>query len=96
MADEKAVELVAAGTVFGDFVGLGLTYNFTSATGTFTADAFSGGGQVNYVQIMYAEPGNPNNWYVWFSTQQLGVALVPGYYPNAERVPFETAGHPGL
>jgi hypothetical protein len=80
----------------GDHVGNGLTYNFTSATGTFTADTFTGSGQVNYVQILYVEPGNPDPWYIWFSTQQLGVALVPGYYPNAHRTPFEAAGQPGL
>jgi len=80
----------------GDFIGQGLTYNYTSATGTFTANTFTGGGQVNYVQISYIEPGYTHWWYVWFSTQQLGVALVPGYYPNAQRSPFEAAGHPGL
>jgi hypothetical protein len=31
-----------------------------------------------------------------FSSRKLGSPLAAGYYPNVERFPFETAGHPGL
>jgi hypothetical protein len=37
-----------------------------------------------------------NSWTAWFSTSQLGVPLVAGDYPDAQRAAFAQAGHPGL
>jgi len=31
-----------------------------------------------------------------FGTNQLGIPLQPGFYPNAQREPFAQPGHPGL
>ena len=31
-----------------------------------------------------------------FGTNQLGIPLQPGFYPNAEREAFASPGHPGL
>ena len=35
-------------------------------------------------------------WLLDFSTEKLGVPLAVGPHPDAERYPFEDAGHPGL
>jgi hypothetical protein len=33
---------------------------------------------------------------LFFGTDQLGIRMQPGFYPNAERADFATPGHPGL
>jgi hypothetical protein len=81
----------------GDFVGQGQNYNYTSATGTFTAEfiVLDNIG-IDYLVVRYRDPGFLHVWDLFFTSRYLGTALVPGTYPNAERAPFETAGHPGL
>lgn len=49
------------------------------------------------VTFAYAWDGVGASWWTfYFSTEELGGSLVPGVYPNTERFPFETAGHPGM
>jgi hypothetical protein len=79
----------------GDYVGQGQSYNFTSATGTFTAQATIDNAVVDHVNVIYTS-GPLYAWYLHFSSRKLGTALTPGVYLNAQDYLAETAGHPGL
>jgi len=82
----------------GDYIGGGQTYAYDFSNSVFTAQAYdySGDGQADYVTISFHALDWSHWWYLSFSTNQLGLPLVPGYYPNAERAPFASPGHPGL
>jgi VCBS repeat-containing protein len=75
----------------GDYIGGGQSYNYTTATGTFTGYGNSQSG----VEISYIEPGYTNWWYLNFATPYNQV-LRPGTYLSATRYPFEDLGVPGL
>ncbi len=72
----------------------------TSYTGgTFVVLGFDNtqDGLVDALQVSYSDPAPLTPfWSLGFSTDQLGVNLMPGFYGNAVLYPFETAGHPGL
>jgi VCBS repeat-containing protein len=76
----------------GDYIGQGQTLSYTPAGGTFTASRnYDNGVSVNYQSATdlgtywftdFAAPGN--------------ATLVPGYYGNAARFPFQGGNQPGL
>jgi uncharacterized delta-60 repeat protein len=72
----------------GDYIGQGRTYAFTPSTGTFALQ-----GNANYLTVYYGGGSE------YFSLTFAGIGsapLTPGYYPNAERASFRSAGHPGM
>ena len=73
----------------GDWIGQGLTYNFTPATGTFTVSR----NYDNGVTIRYTAPGQ--DWWLDFAAPNEGL-LLPGLYSNAMRFPFQAPGRPGM
>jgi hypothetical protein len=89
----------------GDFVGGGkhsdVTYTpANTAGGLFHSeiDRFVSG-QPAYLFFDFAfsvNPGPDEFTTLAFATDQLGIPFAVGTYPNAQRAPFATAGHPGL
>jgi len=55
-------------------------------------------GSPTYLTFVLDQVGSPTNVFstLEFSTAQLGVALTPGTYNDAERASFADPGHPGL
>ena len=89
----------------GDFIGQGGTFDITytpANSQNFSAQAFILIGSPptpSYLQfIMGTVTGGSDNTYsiLQFATNHLGIPMQPGFYPNAERAPFASAGHPGL
>jgi len=84
----------------GDYIGGGSSYVRTNATGvidTYNLLDLTADGAVDYLFLRYlGEPFDGTFIHFWVATNQLGQNLVPGIYPNAERAPFASAGHPGL
>ncbi|HEX3148672.1 MAG TPA: Ig-like domain-containing protein [Gemmataceae bacterium] len=76
----------------GDYIGGGLTYNLSPATGNFSAS-----GSSTYLTINYQNPNNMSDyWTLQFRSPFDNVPLTPGTYLNAERAAFRTVGKPGL
>ena len=75
----------------GDYIGQGLTYNYSLSTGTITIER----NYDNGVSISYREPGFTHWWDFRFAAPDEGL-LVPGLYTDAMRFPFQDAGHPGM
>lgn len=83
----------------GDYIGGTTAYSYTTSTGTFSASAGDNNsdGKADSIQISYNDAGYNNWWYVNFNTYHVtGQNLVPGFYDNAQRAPFASAGHPGI
>jgi len=84
----------------GDYIGGGASYRRTQTTGvidSYSPSDFTGDGQVDYLFLRYlGEPFGGTFIHFWVATNQLGKNLAPGTYPNAERAPFASLGHPGL
>jgi VCBS repeat-containing protein len=75
----------------GDFVGQGLTYDFTPATA-----AFSGSQNFDNGASLSVDPPAPGDfWFLDFAAAN-NAPLTPGAYPNAMRFPFQDPGHPGF
>jgi hypothetical protein len=73
----------------GDFIGQGLTYDFTPADSTITAKTLPYDG----VEIDVSASGE--SWTLDFAAPN-HAPLAPGIYTGAMRWPFEAAGDPGL
>ena len=91
----------------GDFIGQGLSQNYSYATGNANINAqvlFTIGAapkQATFLRFTMSSttpgaPGAPPAFNVDVATNQLGTPFVAGAYANAERASFATAGHPGL
>jgi hypothetical protein len=84
----------------GDYVGGGNSYLRTQATGAidvYNLEDRTGDGAVDYMFLRYlGQPFGGTFIHFWVATNQLGKDLAPGTYPNAERAPFASVGHPGL
>jgi hypothetical protein len=76
----------------GDFIGQGNPLSFSSDDGDSSLRTLLFGVPVADVTLM---GGASNSWTLDFAAPD-GVALLPGMYMNAERFPFQSAGHPGL
>src|SRR5262249_37412589 len=79
----------------GDYIGQGLTYDFTpSSSTTITGFVYPNqGAYTNAVEIDVSAPGQ--TWSLDFAAPNLA-RLTPGTYLNATRWPFQAAGVPGL
>jgi uncharacterized delta-60 repeat protein len=75
----------------GDFIGQGLTYDFTPANAAFSADTNFDNG----VSLEVDPPAAGEYWFLDFAAAN-NVQLAPGTYLDAQRFPFQAAGHPGL
>src|SRR5262249_39659804 len=75
----------------GDYIGQGKTYFLTPSTGTFTASRnYDNGVSIDYQGV------NPGDfWWLDFAAPNKAT-LVPGYYGNATRFPFQGPTEPGL
>jgi len=90
----------------GDFIGQGGTFDITY-TPTNSDFFFVSAGQnigpspgvptvVSFV-LGTVTSGSDNTFALLaFGTNQLSIPMQPGFYPNAEREPFASPGHPGL
>jgi hypothetical protein len=90
----------------GDFIGQGGTFDITY-TPINSAFFFVQAGQnigpppgvptvVSFV-LGTVTSGSDNTFTALsFGTNELGIPIQPGFYPNAEREPFASPGHPGL
>ncbi len=76
----------------GDYIGQGANYSYTPATGTFQAYHSTND---NYVGFSY-QAVDPNVWWNLDFEAPSNSVLVPGYYGNAARYPFQAANQPGL
>lgn len=74
----------------GDYIGLGMTYNYGQADGTFNALVFGNGSAVS---IRFNTPSYDHYWNLNFASAT-GAPLTPGVYLNAKR--FAEPGSPGL
>ncbi|MBN9522042.1 tandem-95 repeat protein [bacterium] len=72
----------------GDYIGQGLTYDYEPGEGDFVLD-----GTATVVSVQF---GNPADYFSMRFAGIDGAPLTPGYYPNAQRYPFNDPGHPGL
>ena len=73
----------------GDYIGQGATASFAAPGAAVTAQVLASG----VVRVSVAE--GDERWSVALAAPP-GQALVPGFYPGAERAGFRSAGHPGL
>ena len=72
----------------GDYIGQGETHTYTEADGTFTIfRTFDNGVNVNFQ--------NGEWWYLNFAAP-FAAELTTGFYPDAQRHPFQDADRPGL
>ena len=80
----------------GDYIGGGQNYYYSNGVGTYALQAsdFSGDGKVDFVQIQFN--GTNQDWTLQFSSRLTGRNIVPGFYDNATRYPFESGTNPGL
>ncbi len=89
----------------GDFIGQGGTFDITYtpensqsffATIPFTIGPDDDPAGVRFV--LGTVTGGPDNTFalLTFGTDQLGIPIQPDFYPDAERAPFASVGHPGL
>jgi hypothetical protein len=90
----------------GDFIGQGGTFDITY-TPINSAFFFVQAGQnigpspgvptvVSFVLGTVTSGSNNTFTALSFGTNELGIPIQPGFYPNAEREPFASPGHPGL
>jgi predicted outer membrane repeat protein/VCBS repeat-containing protein len=98
--DEGQVLIVrgSAGTLLslnsqpGDLIGGGKTQTFTPSTGSFRGRRnFDNGVSIDYRG--FADP--TSFWFLDFAAPG-DVPLIPGYYANAARFPFEAPDQPGM
>jgi hypothetical protein len=88
----------------GDFIGQGQNWDitYTPSNSTFFSAQITHtlpSGAPTYLSFLLGTvTGDSSNTFstLDFSTQQLGIALAPGTYLDAQRAAFATAGHPGL
>ena len=88
----------------GDFIGQGGNFDITYTPANslfFSAQAgnFIGSPPMpTEAHFALGDPTAPFNTFTTldFGTNQLGIPLQPGFYPNAEREAFASPGHPGL
>jgi hypothetical protein len=89
----------------GDFIGQGGTYAITYTP----ANSQSFSAQVRRTigpsglpaELLFdmgtVTSGSDNTFaLLFFGTDQLGIPIQPGFYPNAQRADFASPGHPGL
>jgi hypothetical protein len=77
----------------GDYVGGGETFSLTLADGTIVASPYSGGIEVRFNGT---PPVSPKTFWTFWLVPVAGGALLPGNYPSAQRMPFQSPRHPGL
>ena len=85
----------------GDFIGQGGTFDILYQS---PPDTVSGqirrrlaDGSPSELLFLLDSPAPGNQFaLLFFGTDQLGVPIQPGTYPNAQRADFATPGHPGL
>ena len=75
----------------GDYIGQGQSLKFSLADG----DAVFAGQNPLPIALVNFQGGAFNSWNVAFAAPN-GASLALGQYANAERFPFQSAGHPGL
>lgn len=76
----------------GDYIGQGLTHDYSTAAGdSFDATSSSDGGFVTVA----VNAANGDWWYVQLAAP-IGEALAPGTYLGATRATFRAPGEPGL
>ena len=87
----------------GDFVLNGKSSNVTYTDfyygfNTAQIEGTLAGGVPTYLRFVLDQVGTTANTFATldFSTAQLGMALAPGTYDNAQRASFAASGHPGL
>jgi len=87
----------------GDFIGQGGNYDLTYTPGDlffFVSLSNPMGPNMlpSEIHFTLGDPtATPNTFSTLaFGTNQLGIPLQPGFYPNAQREPFAQPGHPGL
>lgn len=85
----------------GDYIGGPNNYFYAGTDGNFNASAADNNkdGLVDSVNLSMTQFNISNGhwWYLDFNTHSVpGQNLVPGYYPDAQRAPFTSSGHPGL
>jgi hypothetical protein len=87
----------------GDFIGGGGNFDitYTPKDEYFSVEIWNTVGDPEMPSELLFQMGSvigASNTYalLFFGTTQLGIPIQPGFYPNAERSPFESPGHPGL
>ncbi len=76
----------------GDYIGQGLNYSYSSATGVFSASR----NYDNGVSLSYQDSTNANAWWYLDFAAPGNAYLTPGNYLNATRYPFQSSNVPGL
>jgi len=87
----------------GDFIGAGGDFDITYTPANsqlFSSFAFDFGlpapAEVQFVLGTVTCCSDNTFALLSFGTQALGIPIVPGHYPDAERAAFASPGHPGL
>ncbi|HLZ66797.1 MAG TPA: hypothetical protein VKQ29_11245 [Aliidongia sp.] len=95
-ADQPMVQLSLTGGA--GYLGQSQSYYYDSFDGTMSAQASRAGasGLPRYVSVSFLGLDLGTFADAVFGTDQLGVDLLPGSYPNAQRAPFASAGYAGL
>lgn len=78
----------------GEFVGRGETYRSGKAPIGFRAQIGFDSGLPETLGFGYTK--GTTGIGIEFSTAKTGAPFAEGFYPNAMRIPFEEAGHPGM
>jgi hypothetical protein len=95
----QPVTFLSMHSVGPDYIGGGRNYlyvpddrtTFTVQAGDATHDGLVDGVAFTVTQDQYT-----HWWYPNFNTLHIPGNLIPGYYPDAERAPFASPGHPGI
>jgi len=85
----------------GDYIGQGLSYDitYTPANSYYFSpqvrSTLPSGAPAELLFVLGDGAYTPFAA-LFFGTDQLGIPMQPGYYPNAQRADFAAPGHPGL
>ncbi|MBL8181806.1 MAG: carboxypeptidase regulatory-like domain-containing protein [Blastocatellia bacterium] len=79
----------------GDYIGAGRNYYYQPGVGVYNPTASSGNANGIIDTVSFIFTTSDENWSIQFSTRKIGTGIVPGFYNNAIRYPFETTT-PGL
>lgn len=86
----------------GDYIGGGNNFDitYTPANSIFFSAQIRRtlpSGEPAELLFVLGQQGTPDNFaLLFFGTDQMGIPIQPGFYPDAQRADFAEPGHPGL
>lgn len=91
VSGSSSVSSLTMASQAGDYIGQGKSYSYLPSDGTFTVQRNFDNG----VSLSFNSTNGTDWWYLDFAAAA-NATLVPGFYGNASRYPFQTTAQPGL